>query len=233
MINTHHVAKEFIMALIMMFCFLNIGAQERKELEEKKIKAQNEIEYTNKLLTETQKSRKNSLQRLRLLDKRIQLRNEIIRNINQDIIIIDKDIEQKNELINEMGEDLKRIREQYAELIVHAYWNKQKRDKLMFILSSEHFNQAYRRMRYIQQYSEHRKEQAILIQEMQKGIVQEIERLEKVKIEKEALVLEKRNENHSLAREKQNKSKMVTELSKKEKDLKNEISRKKEDCRKT
>ncbi len=214
------------LGLVLSFCFFNITAQDRKALEERKIETQKEIEYSNNLLNETQKNRRNSLQRVRILSKRIQLRNDIIRNINLDLDLINKNIEQKNSMITDMEKDLSGIREQYAELVVHAYWSNRKKDKLMFILSSEHFNQAYRRMKYIKQYTAYRKKQAILIRQMQISVVKELEMLEDIKLEKEVLVLEKRNENHSLEKEKQNKNRMVSELKRKEKELKSEIIKK-------
>jgi septal ring factor EnvC (AmiA/AmiB activator) len=219
--------KASILLAIMFICIINIIGQDKKELEEKKTQTQNEIEYTNQLLLETQSNRKNTLQRVRILNKRIQLRNEIIENINGEINIIEKEIGQKNLLISQLEQDLETIRKQYAELIVRAYWNRDRRDWLLFIMSAENFNQAYRRMKYLQQFSRHRRAQAESIKRMQEEIVAEIEKLEKIKVQKEALAVEKKNENHNLQIEKTGKNRMVSDLMKKEKELKLEIEAKK------
>jgi septal ring factor EnvC (AmiA/AmiB activator) len=215
----------FLAGLICLLAF-KLNGQERKELEAEKEKTQQEIEYTNRLLQETRETRKNTLQRVRILDKRIQLRNEIIRNINREIEIIQEEIDQKNLLILEMEQDLEKIREQYAQLIIHAYWNRSKRDWMIFVLSSETFNQAYRRMKYLQQFTRHRRQQAEMIKKMKEDIVNEVEKLEAIKIEREALALEKRNENHTLETEKKNKNRMVVDLSSREKELREEIREK-------
>jgi septal ring factor EnvC (AmiA/AmiB activator) len=219
--------KAFFILATLFICLANLWGQDKKELEEKKTKTQKDIEYTNQLLQETQSSRKNTLQRVRILNKRIQLRNEIIENINGEINIIEKEIKQKDLLISQLEQDLENIREQYAELIVKAYWNRDRRDWLLFIMSAENFNQAYRRMKYLQQFSRHRREQAELIKRMQEEIIGEIENLEKIKMEKEALALEKKNENHSLEQEKAGKNRLVSDLIKKENELKQEIEAKK------
>jgi septal ring factor EnvC (AmiA/AmiB activator) len=219
--------KASILLAIMFICIINIIGQDKKELEEKKTQTQNEIEYTNQLLLETQSNRKNTLQKVRILNKRIQLRNEIIENINGEINIIEKEIGQKNLLISQLEQDLETIRQQYAELIVRAYWNRDRRDWLLFIMSAENFNQAYRRMKYLQQFSRHRRAQAESIKRMQEEIVAEIEKLEKIKVQKEALAVEKKNENHNLQIEKTGKNRMVSDLMKKEKELKLEIEAKK------
>ena len=214
----------------MMAALLNVNletsGQDRKSLEEKKDQTQKDIEYTNSLLQETRTNRRNTIQRVRILDKRIQLRNELISNINSEIALIEKEIEQKTNLIKQMQQDLKTLRDQYAQLIVRAYWNQDKRDWLLFIMSSESFNQAYRRMKYLQQFSRQRREQAEMIMKMQNEIRGEISMLEKIKDQKETLALEKTNENHSLETEKKSKNRLVADLSKREQDLRKEIKEK-------
>jgi len=204
----------------------DVNGQDRNDLEARRSRTQDEIEYTNQLLKETQKNRKNTLQRVRILNKRIQLRNDIIENLNQEIEMIEKEIELKNVMIRGMEEDLEKIREKYAELIVQAYWNREKSDLLMFLMASENFNQAYRRMKYLQQFSVHRREQAGMIQRMRADIVGEIEYMEEIKVQKENLAIEKRKENSNLEMEKRGKSRIVSDLTKKEKELKEQIREK-------
>ncbi len=69
--------------------YLNVAsAQTKEELEKRKGKTQEEIEYTNKLLEETKQKKQTSLNRVRILNKRIQLRNQLLRSINQEISFI-------------------------------------------------------------------------------------------------------------------------------------------------
>ena len=219
--------KILIIITLSYFYGQGVSGQARNELEERKSKTQQEIEYTSRILQETQGSKKNTLQRVRILNKRIQLRNEIIQNINQEIRLIDGEIDQKNQTISSLEKDLETIRKEYAELIVRAYWNRNRRDWLMFVMSAENFNQAYRRMKYLQQFSKYRREQAELIQKLKNEIVNEITKLESIKRDKEKLALEKKNENHALEMEKTGKSKMIISLEKREKELKEEIAEKK------
>lgn len=218
--------KEIIIIYVFCMSITYSYGQTRKELEEKKTITQQEIENTNKILEETKNNRRSTLQRVRILNKRIQLRNNLIENISKEISLINLEIEQKKVLIEELENDLEKIKEQYAELIVKAYWNRRKREWMMFVMSSENFNQAYRRMKYLQRFSSHRRKQAELIERMKKEIAVEVEDLEENKLKNEALALEKRNENHSLEQEKKNKSRLVSDLIKREKELKEEIENK-------
>ncbi|MCK5465734.1 MAG: peptidoglycan DD-metalloendopeptidase family protein [Bacteroidales bacterium] len=199
-------------------------AQTKEELEQRKGKTQAEIEYTNRLLEETQQKKQNSLNRVRILNKRIQLRNQLLRSINQEISICNDDIDHKRKLIVELENDMDIVKRQYEMLVQFTFWNKNKNDWLMFILSADNFNMAYKRMKYIQQYARHRKEQAMLIKFMQNDLKIEINELEKIILQKEALATQKAGENRNLEREKRGKDRMVQELSGQEKELKNRIA---------
>jgi len=69
-------------SLLFVFCFLMLALsafpQTQKELEEKKKRLQDDIKYTNKLLDETETSKKNSLTQLHLLNSKISMRQELI-----------------------------------------------------------------------------------------------------------------------------------------------------------
>ncbi len=210
--------------IIILSGYLNVTcAQTKDELEKRKGKTQEEIAYTNRLLEETQQKKQTSLNRVRILNRRIQLRNQLLRSINQEISLYTEEIGLKKGLISELESDMELVKRQYEMLVQFAFWNKNKNDRLMFILSADNFNMAYKRMKYIQQYTRHRKEQGLLIRSMQNELKVEIEELEKIVLQKEALALQKAGENRNLERERRNKDKMVKELSGQEKELKKKI----------
>ena len=206
-------------------------AQTKEELEKRKGKTQEEITYTNRLLEETQQKKKISLNRVRIINKRIQLRNQLLRSINQEISLYTEDIENKRSLIAELETDMELVKRQYEMLVQFAFWNKNKNDWLMFVMSADNFNMAYKRMKYIQQYTRHRKEQALLIRSMQTELKIEIKELEEIILQKEELARQKAGENRNLEREKRNKDQMVMELSGQEKKLKKNIAENKKIAR--
>jgi septal ring factor EnvC (AmiA/AmiB activator) len=222
------IKSGLIFAIILTFSVNEniVHAQTKEELEKRKGKTQEEISYTNKLLEETRKKRQISLDRVRLLSKRIQLRNQLLRSINQEIALYNEDIEKKGKMIVELEDDMKMVKQQYEMLVQYAFWNKNKYDRLMFILSADNFNMAYKRMKYIQQYTRKRKEQAELIQSMKQKLKFEIQELEEIILQKEALARQKSNENRILVRERRNKDRMVAELSSQENELKKKIEEK-------
>jgi septal ring factor EnvC (AmiA/AmiB activator) len=221
-----YIAIPVFLGISMLVISEGVNGQSKNELQERKEKTEKEIEYTNKLLEQTRLNRRNTIQRVRILEKRIQLRNQIILDINEETKMIEREIEDKQDLIHGMQKDLETLREQYAQAIVNAYWNQQRRNWMMFVLSSESFNQAYRRMKYLQQFSKHRRQQAEMIRMMQDNIRGEVMALEKIRLDKERLMADKIKENQELENEKGRKNQMVSNLSRRERELRNEIERK-------
>lgn len=224
--NGSNIKSGLIAAVIILLTgYLNITyGQTKDELEKRKGKTQEEIAYTNRLLEETQQKKQTSLNRVKILNKRIQLRNQLLRSINKEISLFNEDIDNKKKLILELESDMKLVKQQYELLVQFAFWNKNNHDRLMFILSADNFNMAYKRMKYIQQYTRHRKEQAILIRSMQNDLKVEIIDLEKIILQKEELARQKKGENKILERERLDKDQMVRELSGQEKELKSKIA---------
>jgi septal ring factor EnvC (AmiA/AmiB activator) len=221
-----HKKTGYLTVLVLLFTgyMSMLSAQTKEELLRKKGKMQEEIEYTNRLLEETRKKKQNSLNRVKIIDRRIQLRNQLLASINQEILLFNMEIEHKQKMIVDMEKDLDMIKRQYEMLVQFAYWNKNKYDRLMFVMSADNFNMAYKRMKYIQKYSSQRKKQAGMIQSMQADLKTEIAALEDAILRKEELARQKVGENRNLERERRNKDRMVAELSGQEKELKNKIA---------
>ena len=113
--------------------------------------------------------------------------------------------------------------------------NKKKGDKnnMIFIVSSSDFNQAYKRILYLKQYSQHRKNQAKKIQESQSQLITKKEELAHQKeklnqevVKKEQLLASKNEEFISLNNIKKEKQELLKKLSKSERYFKTEIQKK-------
>ena len=73
-----------IIIIFLIFQTYTGFAQTKSELEDKKQKAQKEIELTNKLLEETEKTKSSGLNKLLIIKKRISLREQLINNISDE-----------------------------------------------------------------------------------------------------------------------------------------------------
>ncbi|MGB0402865.1 MAG: murein hydrolase activator EnvC family protein [Salibacteraceae bacterium] len=222
----------FVLALFLLVTGSSFGQKSRKALEQKKSSLKKEIDYKNKLLKETKKSKKLSLNQLTLYRKKIANREALIGTLKQEVNFIDQQIENTHLDIRDKENELALLKEEYAKMIYHAFKTKSSYDKLMFVFASENFNQAYKRLKYLQQYSDFRKRQAEMIAETQNELNAKIEELEQKKVEKENVIQSKKEENQNLDKDRAEKQKVFNELNSKEKELKNEIKKKQKESQK-
>ena len=107
--------------------------------------------------------------------------------------------------IDSLEKDLDQLKSEYARMIEFAYKNRSSYDRLMFILSSENFYQAFKRFKYYQQYGQYRMSQASKIKENQRTLDNEIALLQAIKKSKEGLLKAKLREKGELDSEKSKK----------------------------
>lgn len=203
----------FVLLFISLFISQAYG-QSKSELEQKKRNYEKKINYTNQLLNQTNKSTKFSSHKLSIIQNKIQSRKQLINNIRQEISLLDTIIFHDQQKIIQLRENLKNLKAEYAKMIYFAYKNRNNYDKLMFIFASKDFNQAYKRLKYFQQYSQYRKRQAKLIENTRMLLVHKIDSVEIVKAEKQELIYDKKIENSKFITEKEQQSKILTNLTK-------------------
>ncbi len=219
----------FRVYLLFIFAFGLINtalfSQSKEELEKQRLETQQIIESTTRLLLQTSETRQNSMERLSIVNRRLQLRESLIATIESEIRYIDNSISSGREKISVLDQELKEARDSYAQLIKISYKHRNSHQRMMFILSAGDFNQAYRRLKYLQQYGESRQKQISRIDFLTKQIVDEIEKMEVERGEKVILLSEKQNETDVLAQERSQQNSIVQDLRNKEAQLKDELTR--------
>lgn len=220
-------------AFVLLFISIQgLNAQNKKELEKKKSQIQKEISITNKLLDETKKNKKLSLNQLVTLNQKITMREELINTINSEITYTDVLINRTSASILKLQNEIKLLKEEYAKMIYFASKNQSSYDRLMFVFSSEDFNQAFRRMKYFQQYSDYRKKQALLIQIKQAELSGKLTDLSVKRGDQQNLLQNKEQEKKHLTVEKSEKEVVLAGLQSKEKQLKEDLRKKQDDANK-
>ncbi|KAB2918023.1 MAG: peptidoglycan DD-metalloendopeptidase family protein [Bacteroidetes bacterium] len=206
---------------------LTVSAQQsRKELEKKRKQKEQEIKLTKKILDQTRTQKKKTLNELNLLDKQIKVREELIGTISDEIVVVDGQITVENATLEQLGHELKRLKDEYADMVYRAYKMRESGDLASYVLSSDNFNQAVKRIKYVQQVSEDRERQLVLIKHMQDSITGKITKLKEIKREKNELLGQKETENNELKVDVKETQQLVKTLQQKEKELKDEIKQK-------
>ncbi|AKA35038.1 murein hydrolase activator EnvC family protein [Flagellimonas lutaonensis] len=155
--TAHYLVLQLFFLLSLNVAFSQTS--EQKVLEAKRAKLQNEIKEINRLLFAEKKQKGNVLEHMEALDKKINVRQQLIRVTNQQSNLLNRQINVNIRSISKLREDLRLLKEEYAQLIQKSYQNRTQNNRLMFLLSSEDFFQAFKRWQYMKQYAEHRKQQ--------------------------------------------------------------------------
>lgn len=218
--------------LVVCITALTAFAQSKSELEKQKQELLKEIDYTNKLLNQTEENKKVTLGELKLISSKINKRQELINTILREIDLIENQVTEAKGIVKSLDEDLEKLKGEYAKMLYYTYKNHSQYDRMMFILSSEDFNQAYKRIRYFQQYSKHRQEQAKAIETTQEMLRMRNEELADKKMKLAYLVEDKEKEKIVLSTEKEEQDILVSQLKSKEKQLLSNLNKKRREARK-
>ena len=205
--------------LLFVFSTQVVLSQSRKSLEKKRKQTQREIAYTNQLLKQNKNKSKKSFNQLLILNKKITSRRSLISTIKEEITLLNNKINENQEIIESLSFDLELLKKEYAKMIYYSYKMRNPYDKMIFVLASQDFNQAYKRLKYLQQYTEYRQKQAEAILSVAKIMQIKTLALEEIKNEKTSLLKNQRTETVALSVEKSEQNKILTNLKAQQKDL--------------
>ena len=208
---------------LFVILFINVFSQSVEELKKKKQDAENQIKYTSKLLNEVQKIQKSSLNRVQLLNRQIEQRKAVINTINGEVDLYQQMIDNNTLAISLMENDIQALKKEYAELIKLAYRNRNAYDQVLFLLSADNVNQAYRRYLYMKQYTNYRENQAGVILSIESVLNEKTRKQEEQKLIKLQLMNDTKKEASQLSQEKLEKNAELQKLQKEQKELKKKL----------
>ena len=144
----------FVSTLLLLFV-LGLGyAQDAKaRLEAQRKQLQQEIVQINGLLQQNKNKTSNALETVEDLALKIDRLDQLIRLTNHQVNTLSQQIQVNQRNIDNLRTELEALKTDYAEMIVKSRKNASKQNRLMFLLSSESFFQAVKRIRYMKQYA--------------------------------------------------------------------------------
>ncbi|MEZ4875702.1 MAG: peptidoglycan DD-metalloendopeptidase family protein [Flavobacteriaceae bacterium] len=191
-------------------------SKKQQELEEKRQALLEEIQKINSLLFKTKGEKKTVLAEVEDLDQRIATRENLIRVTNEQANLLTREINTNLNQIDQLKEELSSLKKDYAAMIVKSYKSKSQQSRIMFLLSSENFLQAYKRIQYMKQYTKFRKKQgeeikekAATLQELNTNLIQQ-------KKDKQQLISENKKEKEKLDEEKKTQQALIASLKREE-----------------
>jgi murein hydrolase activator len=232
--------SSYLLTIVFVFGLSLLASSQSKEvLQSKKAQIQKEIQLTNKLIKKAKKEKNQSINILSTLNKQIESRGEIVKTLDLEIkmtiVQIDNlkaEIKETKQSIKDQQNLLDTLKKEYALMIRHAYHNRNSYDRLAFIFSAQSYNQAFKRIRYLQEYSQFRQKQVKEIKDVERQLSEELLSLKRQKVlltvaknKRNAMLGESQIEINLLTQEKQSQNTFLSSLRKKEKKLKKDLSK--------
>lgn len=220
--------KCLVLLTIMFFVFYTcLKGQTKAELEEQRKKTLDEIAYVDNLLKTTAKEKTESMSAIKIIGKKLDLRESVIRVMGKEISLLSERIELNALAIEIMGKDMLELKNDYAKAVINSYRSQKGNPELVYILSAKDFNQGYKRLKYLQQITKFRRRESEIISELKEQIETSKEKLQNDLYKISDLKSREEQQKSLLQSEQERKKQMVKSLSNKEKQLKKDLEEKK------
>lgn len=223
------MVRKLIVCLLVLACGLPsaIAQQQSKEDIQKRQRAlQEELAELNSTLAQIKKNRKQSVGELVLVERKIRTRQALVENISNEIEDLNGDIARNTKSVEVYKKQLDTLRQNYAQSLVFAYKNRNNSDALNFLFSANSFNDAIKRYTYLKSYRRFRESQVANIKLLQTRLQQEINELNRSKVNKNNALGNQTLQLTALESDKVEKDKSIDELRSREGELAKEIAEK-------
>ena len=210
--------RNSIVILLLFLPFL-LCAQTVKELQKQRQQTLKQLETTGKMLKETKRDESATQNKLAIITNDISQRKKLIGNINAEIRGLDREMTLLQRRLDSLERELKAARDDYANLVRTTHYTNNQQSTIRFLFSAKNFNQFVRRMYYMQQFSQYRKQQVENIEQISEKINkqrQDVQDNRKQKLEARQV---QQRERDKLARDEKKHQKMLDNLKSKEKQL--------------
>ena len=178
------------------------------------------------MLFKTRGIKKTILSEVEDINQRIKAQENLIRVTNQQANLLTRNINENLTQISLLRNELQSLKEDYAAMVVKSYKSKSQQSRVLFLLSSNDFLQAYKRIQYMKQYAKFRKKQGEEIAEKTKTLQSLNKTLLEQKVQKDALVIENRMAQQQLQQERKSQQRLIQGLKSKSRSLSSEIRQK-------
>ena len=220
---------------LLLVIFLTGGDlhSQTKEIENQKEKIKQieaDISYLDNQILATQKKKKNTLDELVLIQRKVANRKKLLAELDAQIKGQTREIAQIQKNISALGKRLDTLEHYYRNMVYNAYKHRDTRLWFMYILASENFDQGYRRWSYLKNYSKTINSQAEKIRELKEERSAELEKLEKIKADNILRQKARKKEYDKFAAEEKQQRAFAKSLDKKQSQYRSQLAKKRQEA---
>lgn len=202
-------------------------AQSKAALQAQRDALEKKLATTERLLSEAASNKNDALVSLRLIDKRMALREQLIRHHRAEIRSIERSMTSTDSEIRTLEGHIAALKDEYARMIQAAHKQSLAQNPWLYLFSAADFTQASIRFRMLQSYSSLRKEHVAQIESAQVHLSDNRNNLVNEKSSMEIALSDVRNERNALAKDRKKRSEIVQDLKGRESTLRAEVKKSK------
>ncbi|MCB9245370.1 MAG: peptidoglycan DD-metalloendopeptidase family protein [Flavobacteriales bacterium] len=218
-------SSRFLITSILVLFLAFLFGQTRTDLEKRLESNRKEIRKAIRVLEETRLKQSSSLQALSLLEEQINQRTRLLETLGKEVDVISSQIELANKDISILNAEIKEMKLEFSRLLYQSYKMRRKQSTIYFLLSSENFNQVFKRLHYIRDLVRYRKKQLRLIVAKQEENSRNVFKLIQRKNSKMSLLREQQSARDALSNDQVKIAAMLEELSGRAAELDRDLKR--------
>ncbi len=222
------IPPKSLCVLVLLFFGLQLARAQadREELEKRRVELRNEITRINELRISNQKKQRSVLVQVEDLNQQIRSTEDLIKLTNQQANLLNREINTNTNKIGKLRKELEKLKLDYARMIEKSYKSKSQQSRVMFLLSSKNFLQAYKRLQYMKQYTNYRKQQGDEIKANTQELQELNARLVRQKEEKDRLIAENRKTRAELEKNRKSQQTLMATINKREGEFASQLKKK-------
>ena len=215
---------KFVISLFLFFVVqFGFSQTNSKSLKKEQQQLESKISNTKKLLKQVKSNQQNSLNAIRLIDNQIKSREDLVRIYDIQVRAAEIEIIEKKQRINRLKERISNLKTQFRSMMLYSYKHRGNHRNIMFILSSQNYNEAYKRNNYLKKLAEIQKKQVAIIKQNQKVIYSDLQTINNNKQEKLSIIEEKKTEKKLIEIDRGVKQQTFNKFKQEEKNLFNQL----------
>ena len=212
--------KSAINLVVLLLSFGVVHGQTSSDkLKKEQQKLEKKISNTKVLLNKVKSSSQASLNELKLIDNQIKSREALVRVFDNQVRVAEIKMVEKKQEVQQLKARLIQLKKQYKSMLLYAYKHRNNFGKIMLILSSDNYNEASKRTKYLKKVATIQKKQMALILQHRSLIHKELNQIKEEKEIKSKALEEKKTEREQIANDKFSKEKTYQKFKQEEQKL--------------